>query len=357
MKKNKHFKTLISFILCYLLVVPFFPLQIVKAADTKSAIINNGSALVKEGDWLYYINRNYKTQKSAIYKIKTDGTQNKKISDINGEDFTIDGDWIYFKYGNYNTYRIKKDGTKLQNLKINSDNLSFVGEWIYYFNNNNYSLYKVKKDGTKQTQILKGIKGVNVVGNYIYFSKYNPAKDSINDYRANLDGGKTVNLDAKANDDFSIYKITNNFVYFMRSGELFRMKPDGSGVIKVGSGQQVYSISVINDDWIYDYRTQEFKKVGTSTVIKETGVSTFSTQVIGNYIQYPKSDYSNGNYSYGYYALKTDNSKKIKITDQYLSECINDGKYFYYVADLGSKGNYLNKFDISKGKLVLTKKL
>lgn len=354
MKKNKHFKKLICLVLSYILIVPFLPLQIVKAANTTNAIINNGGGIVKDGDWLYCLNWDYSTQKYAIYRIKTDGTQNKKINDINYKSFTIDGDWIYFKYSNDNTYRVKKDGSNLQNLKIKSNRLDFVGDSIYYLSDEDYNLYKIKKDGTNKTAILNDIYNAKVMGNFIYYSKYTGSGKLIY-YRTNLSGRNQTQLNTKTNNEnFYIRKYTDNYVYFYRSDSLYRMKPDGSAKIKVSS----YDASIINDDWIYDYSEQAFKKLGTSTVIKETGVDFSSVKIIGDYIQYYKYDYNAGRSSYSYYLLKTDGTKKIKIDDGgYKSEYIDDGKYFYYISYIYYQGSYLNKFDISKGKVVMTKKL
>jgi len=62
------------------------------------------------GDWIYYSNGDddYK-----LYKIKTDGTGNIKLSDNNSLSIKVAGDWIYYTNSDDNKkmYKTKTDGT------------------------------------------------------------------------------------------------------------------------------------------------------------------------------------------------------------------------------------------------------
>ena len=45
------------------------------------------------GDWIYYVNN---SDDLHIYKIKTDGTGRKKLSDTFADYMTVVGDYIYY---------------------------------------------------------------------------------------------------------------------------------------------------------------------------------------------------------------------------------------------------------------------
>ena len=61
------------------------------------------SCLVEKG-WIYYWNK----ADSHLYKVKTDGTEKKEISDLSGQGAVISGDWIYFA-NSQGIHRLKKD--------------------------------------------------------------------------------------------------------------------------------------------------------------------------------------------------------------------------------------------------------
>nr|WP_159435456.1 DUF5050 domain-containing protein [Sporobacter termitidis] len=66
------------------------------------------------GDWIYFTNT------SAIYKIKTDGTEKTKLCDFpssNFIDMNVLNDWIYLTGNGFNMHKVKTDGSELQEVK------------------------------------------------------------------------------------------------------------------------------------------------------------------------------------------------------------------------------------------------
>ena len=151
----------------------------------ENEVINNGSLLVKEGDWLYYRNSH---DGGSIYKVKTDGTKNTKINDISSCDITINGDWIYFralapkdKY--YELFRIRKDGTGLKDLNVQCYRISVTDKYVYYLPgipiiDGYMGVCKMKKDGTNKPILIQkpksddSYRGYWITKNYILHDNY-----------------------------------------------------------------------------------------------------------------------------------------------------------------------------------------
>ncbi|WBW97379.1 DUF5050 domain-containing protein [Oceanirhabdus sp. W0125-5] len=102
---------------------------------------------VKDGKWIYYINLE---DRFRLYKIKSDGSENTKLTNDSVVDFIVDKEWIFFSsgIGGY-IYRVNKDG--LGAIRINNENsleIRSKGEWIIYKNRFDDHYYMVKKDGS-----------------------------------------------------------------------------------------------------------------------------------------------------------------------------------------------------------------
>jgi hypothetical protein len=109
------------------------------------------------GDWIFYEKRTQDQSKGWIYRIRTDGTDNTKVTDFYISTFNISGGWIYFygvdwDYNNGNPsqgglYKMRLDGT--EKTKISDiDYFGFMnvaGEWIYY--RDDAVLYRISTDG------------------------------------------------------------------------------------------------------------------------------------------------------------------------------------------------------------------
>jgi len=144
--------------------------------NSHSNLTNNG-LLARHGDWDYfYINpSSYYTNvpsgmSGGIYKVRKDGTQSTKllsVDKINGRtamaiNLNVLGEWIYYTvtYMDFELsphtegiYKMKTDGTG--QTKLSSDDVTqivVIGEWIYYCINDGF--YKMKTDGTQKTKLF-----------------------------------------------------------------------------------------------------------------------------------------------------------------------------------------------------------
>lgn len=127
-------------------------------------VVDKGGYSSNIVDGYIYLNSDYYT--GIVYKIKLDGSEKIKISNIKYANFiNVSGDYIYFstttnKDGGL--YRIKKDGTELEKLLDDHFALFCVGkEWIYFYKEivcenglDRYSVsYKIRIDGTDEQPI------------------------------------------------------------------------------------------------------------------------------------------------------------------------------------------------------------
>jgi Leucine-rich repeat (LRR) protein len=162
-----------------------------KATSTKWTpmrnILNQENVLAasRQGDWIYFRN-DWDGQK--LYKVKMDGTGEKKLSNDIAVDVAVDGDWVYYTKdytGSYLT-KIKTDGTgkKVLNNDVTA-NIKPYGDWVFYLNIQDHHIYKVKKDGTKRTKVsnTKVYYLNKVEKNWIYFLNFNNEA-----YKMKLDG-------------------------------------------------------------------------------------------------------------------------------------------------------------------------
>jgi hypothetical protein len=364
MKALKNFKSLLSFLICYMLLVTLLPTGALAAANSDSKIINNNSLLVKEGEWLYYRNS---SDGGSIYKIKADGTENTKINDVSSSNISIYGDWIYFKVidpkddsKNYEMFRIKKDAPQgaSQDLKFSSNNEVFIGDYIYYVKNND-GIYKAKADGSEKSQKIVDCKHGGIRKNYIFYSKPDANGGAVETYFiSNLDGKNEIKV-GSAND---IVKFTDNWIYYgVYKDGLYKMKIDGSEKSKISNDSFAY---VLNDQWIHDYNngTSLFKNIDGSKNIKESGAARFKMytgdvwtgiNMVDNWIYFHDSNYNCLS------MVNTDNSQKIKLYspiskdsfgyDLNLMSCLKDGDYVYYINDFSDSEKFLYKYDINSG--------
>lgn len=112
-------------------------------------------------DWLYFVKID---DFLNVYKIRTDGTQEKKVFGLTensevfmGSDVNITGDWIYYcenQKDESGLYKIRTDGS--EKTKLNSSKASQINiadQWIYYLDMNQKMTYKIRTDGTESQSI------------------------------------------------------------------------------------------------------------------------------------------------------------------------------------------------------------
>ena len=178
----------------------------IKTNGTQKTVLNwtdrAERCLVISNNIVYYIDI-----WGGLFKINLDGTNPKRIGDINTYFFQVDGDWIYYNQeitpsgiGSGNIYRIKTDGTQQSKLvDCNTSDFNVCNGWIYYENHeyHNTGIFKVKIDGSEKQCIIneEDVYNFTIVNNNIVFFKYydlfsKPIQGDI--YMTDLNGGNRI---------------------------------------------------------------------------------------------------------------------------------------------------------------------
>ena len=152
---------------------------------------------------IYYI---YRDSKYTLHKMKTDGSDNRVLSDYNMNYYNISGGWIYFYYGwshrgdkDYGVFKMETDGKDLQKINDTPEHLGIVSDDYVYFTgisgstNRPNAIFKYKTDGTGLSEIFKMDKefygGINIggaAGEWIFCSYYTDKEIGI--FRVKKDG-------------------------------------------------------------------------------------------------------------------------------------------------------------------------
>jgi len=292
--------------------------EMTQLGDVNSSFI---TPFIVQDDQIYYSNYD---DKLRLYTMKTDGTNNTKLSDTPVEIFRVEGDWIYFS-AIIMTDPESERKIELRKIRINGkdekilDNAWVNGElvidkgWIYYRAEPDFGLYRIRTDGTKKTKVFDlMIENLNIANDRLYFS--NLKDNSIQS--SNLDGSSVVTL---TKDQASRLFIFGDWLYFSNYSQyyrLYRMALDGSQL------QEINYVKMIEPD-----------PLGTPIVLG-TGRPNGTSQYVGSegwlYFVSPSGKYQ-------LTKMKTDGSERTDIaprTGKYLNLI---GDWLYFID--GNKGN------------------
>ncbi|MHB1483562.1 MAG: DUF5050 domain-containing protein [Saccharofermentanales bacterium] len=186
------------------------------SSETSNQIVEgNGGNIVKCGDWIYYCVKTKSQPYHYLYKIKEDKSNKTMIKSINTSNIFIDGDWIYYQSdrdswdNKASIYKIKKDGSGDQ--KIYTDEIAFFkvsSGWIYFCKYDN-SLFRVKTDGTQLENLNEVVGQFYLLNNFIYYTKmYSDFKLN----RMDLDG---FNKQVTSTDGMVDYINKGGIIYFI----------------------------------------------------------------------------------------------------------------------------------------------
>jgi len=303
-------------------------------------------------DWLYYVNS---SDNNKIYKIKTDGSERTVVSDISSANLLVYDDWIYFinntfeeSSDDYNkVFRIKTDGTGKE--KINNDKTSMfniVGDNLYYVEQNEQKMYRIKTDGSDKTKIIDAkISFFNVVGNNIF---YLDAEDENNNImKMNIDGTGTVKL---SEDKAAPFNVSGDWIYYGNTikdspdMELKRMKLDGTGAAVINDDNAM--VINVHDDWLV-YIGINFNDFSIKqTIIKEDGSGRkdylyTQTPQAQNAERYPmKETVSIGDISVTVNSAYSTNIVKYDQPgyDSQIFDYVTDGVYLYINTTIANEG-------------------
>ncbi len=203
------------------------------------------------GDHIYYIDG----ETGSIYKMKTDGTENKKIfnkradkpittkdhlffrvssetapgrlyrSDLNGEnvkllvdgmeDYVVNGNKIYYTDNNGFLYEADIDGRHVIRLSdVKAADINYSGGNIYFGNmDDGFKLYRMSIDSEEAELLVdKECRNINLNGDCIYFRNQSEGGSL---WRTDLDG----NAEAIAEGDITHINVFGQYVLFRRATE------------------------------------------------------------------------------------------------------------------------------------------
>jgi serine/threonine protein kinase len=179
-------------------------------------------------DWIYYLNSE---EDDKIYKIKTDGTENEKVSDEETEQFLIYNDYIFYtsKTEDSNIYRINIDGSEKKKI-VEYEVMDFDIEngFLYYcvssYDSDDYGIRKVSIDG-KDDSMVENLDYVSsdcleVDNGWIYYNDL----DSLILSKIKVNGNNKTDLTEGRVSDLAVTEDWLGFTLTETDGNLFISK-------------------------------------------------------------------------------------------------------------------------------------
>ena len=246
---------------------------------------NLGSYINVVGEWVYYITD------EGIFKVKTDGSEEKKIRDIKDDNellintlpritdsvlmnllkqdlqllidgsgkvyvnnLNVIGDKVYYRVSldsHFNGFLIEMNNEgkvkRTLQLDVASWNMAIDEKFIYYWerilSRNKGPAYKMCLDGSAKTELIKKnensayelerISGITFNGTDIYFNSIESPKTLClkQDKNGNITKFNVFNEDEKGVAD--PMNAENGFIYYSSIGGVFKIKNDGSNRVKL----------------------------------------------------------------------------------------------------------------------------
>lgn len=289
MKRGKLIIMITSFILIFSVLAGCG--KTADAPGNTNGNLSNGGLAVLQDEWVYF--SKFEEGSIKLYKIKTDGSGEAKVSDAAAMYLNVAGDWIYYIDGmEYKMYKMKTDGTGKSKLSDDlTASMAVLNDWIYYINLNgntgNPKLCKIRADGSEMTELGgDNPSAFSIDGGWIYFVN---ASDDSRLYRMKTDGTKKGKL---GDDTVTAMIADDGWIYYISSGDskFYKMKQDGTG--KAAVGDDTATLMNVDGGWIY---------------------------------------YANGSDEDKLYKMKTDGSGKVKVSDDLAAGINIAGDWIYYI--------------------------
>jgi IS1 family transposase len=248
-------------------------------------------------DWIYFSGRIYTSDTQGVYKIRTNGSDRIKLTDIENDvsisNMSVVDDWVYYcvkssyTEGINSIYKMRTDGTNKQIIESSTnsyDSLIVTDGWIYYrlgernpreveYNGQtftvydvDYLFYKTKVDVSTIQLIPIDLRGdyshINVIGDWIYYADYNESEDDYGVYKIRIDGSEKQLLHRDSVPITSINVADDGWVYFSSNmggyseqrdtGILYKMRTDGTEnqILSTHERDGYHNLCVV-DEWIY----------------------------------------------------------------------------------------------------------
>ena len=200
-------------------------------------------------DWIYFISGLYQDSYIAysLLRVKLDGTGLERVNNLDYNEAKIIGDWVYGT-GFDKIHKIKLDGTEETIVYDGQSQMTiFADEWIY-FQSADYYLHRIRYDGTGLEKVSSyGLVGLGYMIEYegwIYYritSSYQGKENGL--YRIKGDGSRTDKLIGQ--DYNSRFVIYNDWIYYTKDTEIYKMKLNGEGKTKIYDND-TYIFSIID---------------------------------------------------------------------------------------------------------------
>ena len=226
----------------------------VREKSSENYKLRYGCVLIEDA-WIYFYN-DYDYDR--LYRMRLDGTDLQNITTDQCQNIVIVKGWIYYSNGSNEgrLYKRRTDGSDAQRLSEKKvSDVTVVDDWIYYccdIGSNSSQLWKIRTDGTDECFITECPDGK--IYNLIAFKEhlfYVTYKESANKetkyelYKLSIADG----IEQKVNANIIPYDIDEDYIYYFNDNGFFRMRLDGTESINVLS-DETYMLFIC-DGWIY----------------------------------------------------------------------------------------------------------
>lgn len=223
-------------------------------------IVNSKGLLAQSGDWIYYSNN---SDEGALYKIKTNGTENQRIgTDIRCNNINVIGDWLIYKcikvrasdLFSHEIIKMKTDGSDKEVL-ASSWKISFVyvnNKKMYYSTGTNIATsLRIMDLETKESKVYDDenysyMQAPFILNDDIYFlDSYNSENHCGTLQKKSFNGNDKVQIIDIPVRKFMIY---DDWIYYTTFHfSLHRAKLDGTEDKEIISGKYFSAFSITDE--------------------------------------------------------------------------------------------------------------
>lgn len=181
--------------------------------NNKKVIASNSSSFTIDNGIIYYVAKD-----RSLHSIELDGKNDKMIlsgSDFSGSNLLVEGQWLYFtknSQNDCNLYRVRTDGSELKKLSNESiGSFNIADGFIYCGSYKEASLSKMKLDGTElrklvsinqndlgvdygENKISLQVTSISIINNQIYYSVADPY-DGVHYFNITTSGDSNKKID------------------------------------------------------------------------------------------------------------------------------------------------------------------